>query len=254
MVWSLINKFDLSDIKSIPYIENSVTIMLTDEASNLNIDDSFINMKLDVETYRTLIPSIDWRNLNDDRHTSKGSIINGEQHEVFLQDLVSDQNHELQDLLENHFGLQDTYKVTMNGYLRWEFRKLYSSPKPVVKMKPNKLLSARIITSIHIWRGRVVKLKSTWYQLDDYILLKRKFDSHLWKQYIQAYAIKYQDFHKTKSSREKYAISLQSMTIEHPSKQGKLNGVGKIFLDLFELSKYPFITTIHFMIDDVEAS
>ena len=44
------------------------------------------------------------------------------------------------------------------------------------------------------------------------------------------------------------------MTIEHPSKSAKLNGVSKIFLDLFNLSKYPLITTIHFMIDDVEDS
>ena len=49
-------------------------------------------------------------------------------------------------------------------------------------------------------------------------------------------------------------MPLHSMTIEHPSKSGKLNGVGKIFLDLFDLAKYPLITTIHFMVDDVETS
>ena len=49
-------------------------------------------------------------------------------------------------------------------------------------------------------------------------------------------------------------MPLHSMAIEHPSKSGKLNAVGKIFLDLFDLSKYPLITTIHFMIGDVEAS
>ena len=49
-------------------------------------------------------------------------------------------------------------------------------------------------------------------------------------------------------------MPLQSMTIEHPSKSRKLNRVGKIFLDLFNLSKYPLITIIHFMIDHVEAS
>ena len=47
---------------------------------------------------------------------------------------------------------------------------------------------------------------------------------------------------------------LHSMTIEHPSKLWKLNGVGKIFLVLFGLLKYTLITTIHFMVDDVEAS
>ena len=49
-------------------------------------------------------------------------------------------------------------------------------------------------------------------------------------------------------------MPLHSMTIEHPFKSGKLNGVGKIFLDLFNLYKYTLITTIHFVIDDVEAS
>ena len=45
-----------------------------------------------------------------------------------------------------------------------------------------------------------------------------------------------------------------SVTIKHPSKLGKLNGVGKIFPNLFDLNKYTLITTIHFMVDDVEAS
>ena len=49
-------------------------------------------------------------------------------------------------------------------------------------------------------------------------------------------------------------MPLHSMTIEHPSKLGKLNGVGKNFLDLFDLHKYTLITTIQFMIDDVESS
>ena len=48
--------------------------------------------------------------------------------------------------------------------------------------------------------------------------------------------------------------SLHSVTIEHPSKLGKLNGVGKLFLDLVGSNKYTLITIIHFMIDDVEAS
>jgi hypothetical protein len=110
----LINKFDSFNIKSIPYIENFYTSMLIDGASNLNLDDGSIDMKFDVETCRPMIPSSDWRNSNDDRHTSKGSIINEEQHEVFLQALVSYQNSEIQDLLENHFGLQDTFKRIMN--------------------------------------------------------------------------------------------------------------------------------------------
>ena len=47
---------------------------------------------------------------------------------------------------------------------------------------------------------------------------------------------------------------LHSMRIEHPSKLGKLNGVGKIFLVFFDMPKYLLITTIDFMIDDVEVS
>ena len=73
-------------------------------------------------------------------------------------------------------------------------------------MKPNKLLAAQIIASIHARRGRVVKLKSTQYQLDDDILLQRKFDNHIWKQCIQANAIKHRAFHENKSPREKDAM------------------------------------------------
>ena len=140
----------------------------------------------------------------------------------------------------------------MMGSLQRKFRKLYSSPKLVVKIKPNKLLSTWIIISIHARRGRVVKLNPAWYQLVDDILLKRNFDNHLWKQYIQANAIRCKYFHKTKSPREKYAMPLHSMIMEHPSKSRKLNGVGKIYVDLFDLHKYTLITTIHFMVDDVE--
>ena len=75
-VWSLINKFDSFDIKSIPYTENSNTIMLIDEASNLNLDYDVIDMKFD--TCRPSIPSTSWRNSNDHRHTFKGSIFNEE--------------------------------------------------------------------------------------------------------------------------------------------------------------------------------
>jgi hypothetical protein len=72
----------------------------------------------------------------------------------------------------------------MNGSLQPKFRKLYSSPKPIVRMKPNKLLETQIITSIHPRRGRAIKLKSTRYQLADDILMKRNFDNHIWKQCI----------------------------------------------------------------------
>ena len=135
--------------------------MFIDEASNLNLDYDSIDMKFDVETCRPLIPCTDWRNLNDDRYTSKGLTINEKQHEVLLQDLVSNQNYEIQNLLENHFGLQGTFKRTINESSQWKFRKLQSTLKPVVKMKLNRLLATRMITSIHARRGRAMKSKST---------------------------------------------------------------------------------------------
>ena len=76
--------------------------MLIDETSNLNLDYDSIDMKFDVETCRHLIPCTDGRNLNDDQHTSKGSIINEVQHEAFLQALVSEQNPNYSNRLENH--------------------------------------------------------------------------------------------------------------------------------------------------------
>ena len=121
-------------------------------------------------------------------------------------------------------------------------------------MNFNKLLAARMITSIHARRGRVVKLKSNRYQLAVDILIKKNFNSFIQKQCIQDDSTRYRYFHKTKNLREKIAMPLHSVTIEHPSKLGKLKEVGKIFLDLFDLNKYTLITTIHFMVDDVEAS
>ena len=58
--------------------------MLINEPSNLNLYYDSIDMKFHVDTCRPMIPSIDWRNSNDDRYTSEGSIINEKQHEAFL--------------------------------------------------------------------------------------------------------------------------------------------------------------------------
>ena len=49
-----------------------------------------------------------------------------------LQALVSDQHSESQNILENHFGLQETFRRTMNGSSQWKFVNL--SLIPVVKM------------------------------------------------------------------------------------------------------------------------
>ena len=252
-VWSLINKFDSFDIKSIPYTKNSDTIILIDEAYNLNLDYDSIDMEFNAKTCRPLIPSTDWINSNDDRYNSKGSIINEKQHEVLHQVQISDQISEMQYLLENHFDLQEKFKMIMNESSQPKFRKLYSTHKPIVKMKLNKLLAARMITSIHARRGRVVKLKSNQYQLVVDILIKRNFNSFIRKQCIQDDSTRYKDFHKIKNIREKIAKPLHSVTIEHLSKLRKLNEIGNIFPDLFDLNKYTLTTTISYMIDDVEA-
>lgn len=244
-VWNLIRKFDSFDIKSIPYTKNSDTIMLIDEASNLNLDYDSIYMKIDDETCKPLIPSTNQRNSNDDQYTSNESMIKEKQHESFLQALVSNQNSEMKYLLVNHFGLQDTFKRTINESSQPKFTKLYSIPKPVVKMKFNKLLVARMITSIHARRGRAVNLKSTRCQV-----AIDKFDSYIWRQCIQDYSTRYGDFHNKESLRERIAKPLHSVTIEHPSKSGKLNEIGKIFPDL---NKYTLTPTISYMIDDFEA-
>ena len=73
--------------------------------------------------------------------------------------------------LEYLFDLRDTYIKTRNclswnyevvkedtEYLLQRLRKIY--PKPLLKMKSNKLLATRRIVSVHARRGRVVKMKS----------------------------------------------------------------------------------------------
>ena len=80
----MISKFDSFDIKSIPYTENSDTIMLIDEASNLNPNYESIDLKFAIETCRASIPNIDWINSKNERYTSNGSMIKEKQHEAFL--------------------------------------------------------------------------------------------------------------------------------------------------------------------------
>ena len=83
-VLDLISKFDSFDIKSIPYTENPDTLMLIDEASNLNLDYESIDLKFFIETCRTSISSTDWINSNNDRYTSNASMIKEKQHEALL--------------------------------------------------------------------------------------------------------------------------------------------------------------------------
>ena len=84
------------------------------------------------------------------------------------------------------------------------------------------------------------------------ILIKRNFNSFIRKQCVQDDSTRYKYFHKIKNLRDKIAKPLHSIAIEHPSKSGKLNEVGKIFPELFDMNKYTFTTAISCMIDDVE--
>ena len=75
-------------------------------------------------------------------------------------------------------------------------------------------------------------------------------EGNLWKiltKDTQAYATRC----KMSTSTEKEdALSLQSMTIKHLFKQGKLNVVGEIILNLLKLHKYILTTTTYFMVND----
>ena len=55
------------------------------------------------------------------------------------------------------------------------------------------------------------------------------------------------------STEKEDEFPLQSMTIEHPFKQGKLNIVGEIILNSLKLHKYILTTTTYFMVNDYEA-
>ena len=86
--------------------------------------------------------------------------------------------------LEHHSDLRDiiekpwTYKTTskdIKSLWRKKHRILFS-PNPLVKIKINKLLAARIIVSVHAWKGWNVTLKTIRCQLNDDILyLVRSF-------------------------------------------------------------------------------
>ena len=74
--------------------------------SNLNLYDGSIDKKFSIEISKSSITSTNWRISNENQHTtehlqskdtSKGSIINEEQHEAFLQALVSYENPKFKD-------------------------------------------------------------------------------------------------------------------------------------------------------------
>lgn len=111
-------------------------------------------------------------------------------------------------------------------------------------MNLNKLLVARRIVSIHAWKGRTIRLKSTQCKLTYAILLQISYGNH---------SLRFQFYWITTSAQKKYVFPLQSVTIEHPLKQGKLNVFGKIILNLLKLHKYILTNTTYLMVTDYEA-
>ena len=81
--------------------------------------------------------------------------------------------------LEDHSNLWGTlgrtwsYEVVNEDTksLQQNIRKILLSLKPLVKIKLNKLLEARIIVSVHARKGRIVRLKNMRCQLNDDIWL-----------------------------------------------------------------------------------
>ena len=62
--------------------------------------------------------------------------------------------------LEYHSDLWGTLGRTCTKSLQWKRQKILLSPMPLVKIKLNKLLAARIIVSVHAQKGRTVRLKT----------------------------------------------------------------------------------------------
>ena len=81
--------------------------------------------------------------------------------------------------LEKHSDLRDTiekpwtYKTANEDIksLRRKKHRILFSPNPLVKIKLNKLLAARIIVSVHARKGRTIRLKNMKDQLNDDIWL-----------------------------------------------------------------------------------
>ena len=134
--------------------------------------------------------------------------------------------------LENIFNLQHTHIKEKNNP-SWKYEEVKKdtkslqqrSQKLIVKMKLNKLLVARIIISVHAWKGRDVKMKFDWCQFTHDILLLRSYDNHLLR--CQSYRI-------NMGTEKKHVLPLQIATIEHPLIQGKLTIFGKIVPNLLK--------------------
>ena len=102
-------------------------------------------------------------------------ILSRDQYKATLQALVSDQHSENQNILENHFGLQETFRRIMNGFSQRKFRKLYSLLKPVVKMKLNNSFTSQINIPNQLKKRKNCETEDTRYQLVFDISIKRSF-------------------------------------------------------------------------------
>ena len=84
-------------------------------------------------------------------------------HTVRIQD-----HSDLRDIIERSW----TYKTANTKSLRRKKQRIILSPNPLVKIKLNKLLAARIIVSVHARKGRTVRLKNMKDQLDHLVIPK----------------------------------------------------------------------------------
>ena len=169
---------------------------------------------------KSLIPSTCWRNSNDHRHTFKGSIWSP------LQALVLDQHSENQNILENHFGLQETFRRTMNGSSQRKFRELYSSPKPVMKMN--------LYNSFTAW----INIPNQYKKEEELWNWRHSIQIGVWhfnKEKLLSITKLIMSYTKISSRLQVRGKGVQSLILydNQTSKSGKLNGVGKIFPDLF---------------------
>ena len=141
-----------------------------------------------------------------------------------LQALVSDQHFENQNILENHFGLQETFKRTMNGSSQWKFVNL--SPKPVVKMN--------LYNSFIAW----INIPNQFKKEEEMWNWRHSIQIGVWhfnKENLLSITKLILSYTKISTRLQVRGKGIQSLILydNQTSKSGKLNGVGKIFLDLF---------------------
>ena len=101
----------------------------------------------------------------------------------------------------------------MNGSSQWKFRKLYSSPKPVVKMKLNNSFTSRINIPNQFKKRKSYETEDTRYLLVFDISIKRSFCQSQ-SQFCQI--LRFPQGYKFKE--KEYKVSY-FMTIKHPNQE-----------------------------------